>query len=182
MPAPWSSQDEGETWVWGNFFGTIQKKPQSIADGIMAMTGQKNPMPGGIVYHYAMTVFYRKDKNPHGPSSRPVLSIGIEQMIMNGMDTGMPIMVGLFKTTTRLNLGDYKGNLTLDDARNEFFKITKSELKLSGEPQKIGSIKDALGHPQTGWEKESSDGNKFINPVTKPKKTGIFSKLGEFFS
>jgi hypothetical protein len=103
-------------------------------------------------------------------------------MIMNGTDTGMPIMLGLFKSTSRFNLGDYEGKLTLNDARNEFFKITKSELNLSGEAQKIGSMKDAWGHPQTGWEKESSDGNKFINPIMKPKKTGIFSKLGEFFS
>ena len=101
MAAPWSSQDEGETWIWDKFFGTIQKLPQSVADGIMAMTGKENPLPGGMVYHYAMTIFYNKNKNPHGPSSIPVLSIGIEQLQMEGNSMNMPIMIGLFKFGSR---------------------------------------------------------------------------------
>ena len=181
MAAPWSSQDEGETWVWGNFFCTMQKKPQSISDGIMAMTGQRTSMPGGIIYHYAVTVFYNKDKNPHGPSSRPVLSLGIEQLMMDGIDSGMPLVVGLFKSGVRLNLGNYNGNLTAEDVLDKFFSIIKSELKLNTEPQKIGTMKDAWGHPLTGWENHSTN-HQLIKPLKSAKKPGLFSKLTDFFS
>lgn len=182
MAAPWSSQDEGETWIWDKFFGTIQKLPQSVADGIMAMTGKENPLPGGMVYHYAMTIFYNKNKNPHGPSSRPVLSIGIEQLQMEGNSMNMPIMIGLFKFGSRSNLGNYNGTLNKEDVRQKFFDIWKSELKLRGEPQKIGTMRDAWGHPQTGWESQDGESNNFIKPFDNPSKKGIFSKISNFFS
>ena len=182
MAAPWSSQDKGETWVWGSFFGTIQKEPQSIADGITAMTGWRKPLPGSMVYHYVMTIFYNKDKNPHGPSSRPVLSIGIEQLKMEGVSMSMPIMIGIFKSGSRSNLGNYNGTLNLNDVRQKFFNIWKSELRLSGEPQKIGTMMDAWGHPQTGWESNDGEKNNFIKPFVNSKKTGLFSKLTDFFS
>jgi hypothetical protein len=28
LSAPWSSVDSGETWIWGDFFLTFQKKPK----------------------------------------------------------------------------------------------------------------------------------------------------------
>ena len=169
MPAPWSSEDEGETWVWGDFFGTIQKKPISIAKAAraMGMTSAESSLPMGITYHYAMTIFYNKNRNPHGPSNRPVLSIGIEESQMEGKSLGMPIMVGLFKGSSRSNLGNYNRTLNLDDVRKEFFGIMKSELKLRGKPVKIGTIKDAQGHPQTGWEVMGGDSNDLVKPITK---------------
>jgi len=68
LPDPWSSVDAGETWVWGDFFLTFQKKPKTVLDLIMEMQGKKAEYRG-MTYHYAMSVFYRIDRNPHGPST-----------------------------------------------------------------------------------------------------------------
>jgi len=168
MPAPWSSQDAGETWVWGDFFATIQKEPVSIAQCAQVMAGNNAPMMAGMEYPYAMTVFYHKAKNPHGPSSRPIMVIGVEkpnyQMLAAKMGIDLAelaeatgsaegsLMLGMFKGSSRQNLGSYKGAVTVDNVRKEFFGVMLKELGLSGSPEKIGTIEDAYGHPKTGWQ------------------------------
>ena len=62
LPAPWSSVDSGETWIWGDFFLTFQKKPKNVLDLTMEMQGKKAEYRG-MTYHYAMSVFYRIDRN-----------------------------------------------------------------------------------------------------------------------
>ena len=168
MPAPWSSQDVGEAWVWGDYFATIQKEPITIAQGVKAMSGENEPMAVGIEYPYAMTVFYHKAKNPHGPSGRPIMTIGLEKAnyqavaAMMGLDraalaeaTGSAdggLMLGMFKGASRQNLGSFDGSVTLENVRNAFFAVMAKELQLSGRPEKIGTIEAAYGHPMTGWE------------------------------
>jgi hypothetical protein len=46
LPAPWSSVDNGETWGWGDFFLTFQKKPKTVLDLTMEMQGGR-PSIGG---------------------------------------------------------------------------------------------------------------------------------------
>lgn len=167
MPAPWSSQDNGETWAWGDFFATIQKEPVSIAQCAHAMTGNDAPMMVGMEYPYAMTVFYHKAKNPHGPSSRPIMVIALEkanyQMLAAKMGIDLAsiaeatgsaegsLMLGMFKGSSRQNLGSFDGTVTLENVRNSFFAVMAKELMLTGSPEKIGTIQDAHGHPMTGW-------------------------------
>ena len=79
MASPWASEDDGEAWVWGDFFVTIQKRPCAMAEGIARMMGKGGNIPTAIKYDYAATVFYDKSKNPYGPSSRPIMSIGFER-------------------------------------------------------------------------------------------------------
>lgn len=168
MPAPWSSQDDGETWVWGDYFATIQKEPVSIAQCAQVIAGNNAPMMAGMEYPYAMTAFYHKAKNPHGPSLSPIIVIALEkanyQMLAAkiGIDlaslaevTGSAegsLMLGMFKGSSRQNLGSYKGAVTVDSVREEFFRVMSKELGLSGSPEKIGTIEDAYGHPKTGWQ------------------------------
>ena len=160
------SKDPGEAWVWGDFFAVLQKEPMIVAQGMQAMTGNavtKSPMD----YPYAMTVFYNKTKNPHGPSSRPVLCVALEQPNLAGLsamlggaskeleglgaESAMPVMIGVFTGSGRMNLGEYSGPLAADVVRNRLFEIVGRHLDLQGDPVRIGTIDAVYGHPNTGW-------------------------------
>ena len=172
MPAPMQSSDAGEAWVWGDFFATLQKNPMLMGQVIQAMLGKQVTRTPAMTYLYAMTVFYNKAKNPHGPSSRPVLCVGVEQADYGALaallgDEGAnlpqvkqgakgPLMVGVFSGAGRLNLGEFDGFVTADTARECFFNIIRSQLGLTGDPIRIGAIKDVYGHPNTGWSAESA--------------------------
>jgi len=166
VPAPWSSEDRGETWVWGDFFLTFQKKPKSILDITLEMRGEKADRKG-MTCHYAMSVFYRIYRNPHGPSHRPIMTIALEQGEMstfNGMlgpkagelslakggDKGGPLVIGLFTGEKRLNLGVYEGGTSSQAVKQRFFEILGRRLGVSGQPKMIGDLVQAHGHPETG--------------------------------
>lgn len=159
MPAPWSSADGGETWVWGDFFLTCQKKPKTVFDVTMEMQGKKDRYQG-IAYHYAISVFYHRNKNPHGPSSRPVMVIALEQANIGAMagilgvetdSNGMgPVMVGLFTGEARTNLGKYNDETSAQAVKQHFFGILGRQLGLAGQPKLIGNLEQAYGHPETG--------------------------------
>jgi hypothetical protein len=177
MPAPFSSIDPGEAWVWGDFVLLLQVRPKLMAHAISAMTGQQiGPVP--MEYPYAVTAFYRKDRNPHGPSSRPIAVATLEQadyaaIIAQmggskdavkdlGLGESKSTVHGLFTAGAHLNFGDYNGPLTLDAARERLFDCLRSHLSLSGEPIKIGVMQDVHGHPNTGWPPQA----------IKPRKAG----------
>ncbi len=166
LPAPWSSIDDGETWVWGDFFLTFQKKPKTILDLTMEMQQKKSEYQG-MTYHYAMSVFYRIDRNPHGPSHRPIMTVALEQadmgMIARMLDgeasdllqagsgsTMGPLMIGLFAGETRMNLGEYEGDVSPQAVKRRFFEILGRQLGVSGQPKMIGDLAQAHGHPETG--------------------------------
>ena len=166
LPAPWSSTDRGETYVWGDFFLTFQKRPKTVLDLTKEMQGQKAPK-SGIIYHYAITVFYRLNKNPHGPSHRPIMVVALEQANiatlekMLGVDVGDlsqitgkgemgSLMIGLFSGETRINLGEYKAGVDPESIRKHFFEIIGNRLDLPGHPKIIGDLSQAHGNPETG--------------------------------
>ena len=189
LPAPWSSVDSGETWVWGDFFLTFQTKPKSVLDLTMEMQGKKSEFQG-IIYHYAMSVFYRIDKNPHGPSHRPIMTIALEQADMSmltkmlGNNAGeslqakvgstMPLMIGLFTGETRLNLGSYEGDTSAQTVKRKFFEILGQQLGVSGQPRLIGDLEQAHGHPETGLPAKNPQRE---TPPSKPEDNGSTVKL-----
>jgi len=174
IPAPLHSSDAGESWVWGDFVLILQKNPITIAEVFNAMSPQKTFQPPPIEYPFAMSVFYRPNKNPHGKSNCPVMVATLERMDyakaresmlqigmlknppVSGSDSNFPTVFGVFNSNSRKNLGKFKGDLTLESARNDFFQIVGRELTLDGEPKRIGVIKDIYGHPDTGWPIEKS--------------------------
>ena len=166
LPAPWSSVDSGETWIWEDYFLTFQKKPKTILDLTMEMQGKKAEHQG-MTYHYAMSVFYRIDRNPHGPSHRPIMTIALEQTDMGmlaktlGSEAGEllqaeggskmgPLMIGIFTGETRMNLGDYQGEQSPQAVKRRFFEILGRQLGVGGQPKLIGNLAQAYGHPETG--------------------------------
>ena len=148
MPALFSSDSPGEAWVWGDFFATLQTRPKLIIEAVNQVTGQKPSRLPPLEYPFAMSVFYRKDKNPHGPSSRPVLVATLERMTLS---PPTPIVRGCFKAGIRMNQGTFEEELTQDNARRALLAAVRQSLGLSGEPVKIGTIADVYGHPNTVW-------------------------------
>jgi hypothetical protein len=185
IPAPLQSSDAGESWVWGNFVLILQKNPITLAEVFNAMSPQKTFQPPPVQYPYAMSVFYRPDKNPHGQSKCPVMVSTLERMDyakvrermlqmgmlkktpVSGSDSNSPTVFGVFNSNSRKNLGNFEGELTLESVRNDFFQIIGRELALDGEPKRIGVIKDIYGHPDTGWPSEKEATSSATNKNTK---------------
>ena len=167
MPAPMQSSDPGEAWVWGDFFATLQKDPPLILKALAAISGHSADVPAPMAYPFALMVFYHRAKNPYGPSACPVLCIGLEQAnydaiglsgVLLGNPTGKgPVMVGMFHARGHNNYGEFRGAITADSARACFFERLREELNLTGEPTRIGTIKDVFGHPDTGWPAAESE-------------------------
>lgn len=183
MPAPMQSEDEGEAWIWGDFVAILQKNPMTCGALVTEMMNKLSkkrpsspPVPSAMEYPYAMIVYYKKHKNPHGPSSRPILCVGIEKAnygalkdrlgelpseFVESLGTGNgPLMVGVFRAGNRGNLGELDDFLTKDSARTKFFDVIRSELVPEGEPILIGNIQSIHGHPETGWAPIEADKKK----------------------
>ncbi|NLV45894.1 MAG: hypothetical protein GXY07_15500 [Candidatus Hydrogenedentes bacterium] len=165
LPAPWSSIDPGETWVWGDFFLTFQKRPKTISDLAIEMAGERSRFKDLMIYHYAISVFYRYDRNPHGPSKRPIMVITLEQSDKNSFDkmAGIrnlqqplseenmgPIFFGMFFNDKHHNFGEYVGLLSPQTVKQKFFDTISVYLRLTGQPKFIGTLQQAFGHPETG--------------------------------
>lgn len=166
LPAPWSNVDAGETWVWGDFFLTFQKKPKTVLDLTIEMQGKKADYRS-MTYYYAMSVFYRIDRNPHGPSHRSIMTIALEQAEMGmlarmlGSEAGEfsqaaggskmgPLMIGLLTCGMRLNLGGYEGDTSSHSVKRRFFEVLGRQLGVSGQPKMIGDMTQAHGASGNG--------------------------------
>ncbi len=167
MPAPLSSSQPGEAWVWGDYVLTLQVFPKKIADALHQLTKTPQTAKSPIDYPFAVTTYYKKDRNPHGPSSRPILAVCLEKMNnaaaaallraqgINpselGMDGDSPYVLGMFTASNRFNLGNYDGPDDVDSVRSCLFEIIAERLQPEGEPVMIGPIAAIHGHPNTGW-------------------------------
>ena len=168
------SEDEGESWIWGDFVLIFQKKPATcqtiISEMVSKMSKSRSPVretPSTMEYPYALVAYYKKHRNPHGPSSQPILCTAIERADYDalrsvlgnepsGFSEDLPrgkghLMVGVFKATGRFNLGEFDGYLSRESAREKLFGVVRDQLNLEGSPEHIGNIRAIHGHPETGW-------------------------------
>lgn len=173
MPAPLSSTSPGEAWVWGDYVLVLQTHPKTVLDIMNEMTGKPAEDDKDLDYPFAVTVYYRKDRNPHGPSSQPILVVGLEQMdyakvmAKMGMDSGElasipsglgPPVLGVFTASSHLNMGGYEGTLEIDSVRQRLFSVIADHFHPAGEAVRIGPISAIHGHPDTGWPAQKKKG------------------------
>jgi hypothetical protein len=177
MPAPLSSSQPGEAWIWGDFVLILQIQPKIVAQAMHQITRTSQPPISPFDYPCAVSAYYRKDRNPHGPSSRPILVACLEKsnrsadaaMRAKGFNPpsygpqGPPTMIGLFSSSGHENHGIYRGADDFGSVRERLFSIIAERIQPSGEPVQIGPISAIHGHPSTGW------------PAVPKKKTGCFS-------
>ena len=74
-PLGFSSLRNGQSTVTllksGDLFAVFEKNPVNLMNAMEDMSG--SPRSDLMFHHpYALSVFYRKSRNPHGPSTRPV--------------------------------------------------------------------------------------------------------------
>lgn len=168
MPAPLNSRTPGEAWIWGDYVLALQTLPPTIAEIFNAMAGKEVCPPPPISYPFVVSVFYRQARNPHGPSSRPILVAGLEKInyaaygptligegqspdLIDDLIKNPTCMIGIFTASQRFNLGTYMGAEEADAARSKLFEVVAKHLQLTGEPVKIGPIAAIHGHPETGF-------------------------------
>ena len=178
-PMPWSSTNDGETWVWGDFFFLFEKNPKPAFEKALEELGKELEKSGqniewsGLIFHYSMSVFYRIDRNPHGPLQKPIMSVTLEQAdsnmpleVQRGLESETPqsreskkeepMKITLFSGRTERDLGEYDGDFNPVAVKRRFFEILKEELGVQGQPKMIGDLEKAFGHPETGLPPNNS--------------------------
>ena len=168
-PMPWVTSEPGDAYVWGDYVMLYQVRPPTIADGVATIAafvrkdvkglGQFRSSP--MTYLYSLTVLYRRQVYP---SARPVRLFGLEQLDRTKVppehralvSDNMPPMIGEFRKGSHLNYGAYAGKPTYEAVRKALLECARASLDLTGEPERIGTVADAKGHPKTGIAKESA--------------------------
>jgi hypothetical protein len=145
-PAPLNSQDEGESWVWGNYFAVLQTAPLTVYEVVCQQKKEKIPLPPSIRYAFALSVYYQNSKSPHGMTTRPLLIAALAKV-----DDESGTAVRMIRGSVNMNRGMFQGPITRERARERLFSEIARALSLEGEPMKIGSIEEIHGHPNTGW-------------------------------
>lgn len=156
FPAIWSSEKGGEGYVWGDFVITFQVSPMTIQEGMGKMLKTDGFLFSPIKHLYSLTVFYRAERSPHGPSSLPIMAATIEVanlgnlMRLLGEDNpkkgmGEP-MLCLFSNGTHRNFGEYSGDINnREECRQSLFRLIQEVLDLRGVPESLGGLCNAQG-------------------------------------
>jgi hypothetical protein len=144
MPVAWSGhlksgQKRGCILASDEFYVVFEFKPITV----MQMTGvmtQRTLPNSPIQYLYAASVFYRKSRNPHGPSSRPIYVYCLEyseftcRMKSQGFWASLSgearepaeVFSAHFFSGGRANMGQIPNNFT-DDSALEFLMARACE-------------------------------------------------------
>ena len=132
MPAAFSSQvrkrPPGRLYASEDYVVVFEAEPFCVAEMMLHLSGRSSE-PAMIQYTYAATVFYRKSRNPHGPSSRPIYVACLEHSAVCryeepsfwGRLTGakrrpLEVFVGIFYEGGRSNLGVVPNDFTEESA------------------------------------------------------------------
>ncbi len=142
MPNPWSSSDQGEGWIWGDFIIHFLKDPKEM----MNQSPQGEPI--AIKYLYSMVVFYRPERNPHYPSKAPILAVNLEQAVESlPLSKGNnPLFLGMFDQggLRHINHGEYQGSTEAEVVKSHLFKMICEQLGLTDLPRQIGTLKETI--------------------------------------
>lgn len=113
------------------YYIVFEMRPLTVIE-MMAVT-TKSPMPPvPIQYLYTASVFYRKSRNPHGPSSRPIFVFCLEyteftcEMKSRGLFGALTgerrepaqVFYGVFHPNRHVNMGQIPNNFTDHSAKN----------------------------------------------------------------
>ncbi len=186
MPAPWSGDLPGETWISGDYYAIVAHNCVWNLSAAEAMASK--PMtPQGFHFPHCLHVF---SKPLH--SLRPVLCVAVARVnyrnhpLMGDMGAGPrgdgwgAEILEVYTSSGRANMGEFPANFSREAARLELFTVWKTECNLANEPRFLGSIDDAWGHPETGLKsREASKFRAAFDPARPVKRQ---SWLGRLFS
>jgi hypothetical protein len=174
MPTPKNSIDGGEAWVIGDYYGLTLNRPIPMYQSIESATGIACAPSIGIEHRTALSVFYKHDRNPHGPSVRPIAVYSVERFVIpsglnnaagSGID-GPPgtrgqteYMMCKYYNGRHSNYGACQGDGSTQSDRDQLMHQFLVDFGLSDRPKLIGSIVDIEGHPETGVPRKTSSSN-----------------------
>ena len=165
MPTPKSSIDEGEAWIVADYFMLVLNHPEPIYRNVTRIVGGAFTPPVEIDHRTALSVFYRLDRNPHGPSPRPIAVYSVERFVMPSESSGqaqtgghsvdekakqVDYMLCKYYADKHSNFGTCRGDGTKQSDRDQLIKQFLLDFELSDRPKLIGCIADVEGHPETG--------------------------------
>jgi len=128
------------------FYVVFEHRPLTVLQMTKVATEQTIPeVP--IHYLYAASVFYRKSRNPHGPSSRPILTFCLEYTeftcamkpqgfwarLTGATKEPAEVFSAVFSARRRLNMGKVPNDFTDKTALTFLFEQMCEQLSLSAE-------------------------------------------------
>jgi len=142
MPLPWTGDDDGELWVWHDYFMTLQHSPKTILD--LASSEEFGDEIDKPNYLYALTVFYR-DAATQQTHTDPILIFCLEQ------DS---LALSVFTSRLKANHGTLTHELTLDNVRSTLLSLMAQYINREDQPTRIGIIADAFTSSEIGIKME----------------------------
>lgn len=166
-PAPWSSIDEGELWLAGDYFMTLQRFPLSYA-AAAEYDSSHSPLNMPIIYPYAMLVYHKIDEDY--PKVLPILALTIEitnygneltEAMVSEIDQIVPLkqILGrrkkpvffcMFEGDRHINFGIYSDGLNRDTIQDLFFNKLESIIHFGRKAEEAGPMLSAFLNPETG--------------------------------
>lgn len=135
-------------WIYASpdFAIVIEERPLSMLQvAAMMMKDTSRPPEADMKYVAAANVFYRKSRNPHGPSSRPIYVIGLEHSsfstpydrpgllarLLGAAPRPQSVFVGLFSSRGHENFGSRPNDFTRESARDLLLDLAARQVGLS---------------------------------------------------
>lgn len=147
-PLAFSSLKNGSSSVdilaSGDLFAVFEENPVCLLNAMEAMSGRSRT-DTMFEHPYSLSVFYRKSRNPHGPSSRPIFIATFEFSPMTCGTTGGGLLGNLFGNPRRpaeafmigntprgrINKGMFSMDMGKDRARAALAKFADEYLNVS---------------------------------------------------
>jgi len=137
----------GTGWIYKHdvFYVVVDREPICAGQAMqMMMQRTKTIPPCAMNYLYAASLFYRKSRNPHGPSARPIYIAALEHAVHSceyepqgvwsrftgSAPSPKTVFLGLFHATGRINLGKRTNDFTDSSACSLLLTTAASKVGL----------------------------------------------------
>jgi hypothetical protein len=142
----------GRVLVSQDYYLVFEPRPctvnQVLAVKEAMMAGKVVPLPpSGIEYLYTASVYYRKSRNPHGPSHRPIFAFCLEYSELSckmAPQTEAEIKAGKPKVPTQVFVAYFhgKGRNNAGLVRNDFTDDSAFDLLMASACTVLGLTRD----------------------------------------
>jgi hypothetical protein len=149
IPMTFSSHQRANaaSWIFYNdtFAIVIEEAPLCVEQTVKMMKSGSRKIPPCIMqYQAAASVFYRKSRNPHGPSGRPIFvaalehtqftteyePIGFIAKLLGRRPRPLQVFVGVFHAEGRRNHGSRPNDFTSESARDFLLETAANQIGL----------------------------------------------------
>jgi hypothetical protein len=135
----------GRIYVSDDFAVIVEENPICAYQAMEMMArNSRTPSKADMLYLAAASVFYRKSRNPHGPSSRPIAVVALEHShfsteyevpgffarLFGAKARPKSVFVGCFLEGRRMNLGMRDNDFTREGALDFLLERAAAQVNL----------------------------------------------------